>query len=125
MTAFTTITFEDDHIRAEWKAEKSIEVAREYWTAVVAACKENDCFKVLGISESITVMPVMDGFDHVELFRELGITTKYRIAYVELNPAAIKTVKFVDSALFNRMLPGRMFRTESEAKAWLLGKKGY
>jgi hypothetical protein len=125
MTAFTNITFEGDHIRAEWKAEKSIDVARKFWTAVVAACEENDCYKVLGLSESITVMPVMDGFDHVELFHELGITTKYRIAYVESNPAAIKTVKFVDSALFNRMLPGRMFRTEGEAKTWLLDGSGY
>lgn len=120
-----TIAFEGNHIRAAWKAEKSIEAAREYWTAVVVACEEYDCFKVLGISESITVMPVMDGFDHVELFHELGITTKYRIAYVELNPEAVRTVRFVDSALFNRMLPGRAFRTEDEAKAWLFDDKGY
>ena len=120
-----TFTFEGDHIRAESKAEKSIEWAREFWAAVVSACKEHDCYKVLGISESVTVIPIMDGFDHVELFRELGISTKYRIAWVELNPAAVKTVKFVDAALFNRLLPGRLFATEDEAKTWLLSKKGY
>ena len=125
MSATTTITFEGDHIRVESKADKSIAWAREFWTAVVEACKENDCFKVLGISESTTVIPIMEGFDHVELFRELGITTKYRIAWVELNPAAIKTLKFVDAALFNRLLPGRLFRTEAEAKTWLLDTKGY
>ena len=67
----------------------------------------------------------MDGFDHVELFRELGINTKYRIAWVELNPAAIKTMKFVDAALFNRLLPGRVFMTEAEATKWLFGSRGY
>jgi len=125
MTDTMTITFEGDHIRAESRSEKSIEWARKFWTAVVEACVENDCYKVLGISESLTVMPIMDGFDHVELFRELGINTKYRIAWVELNPDALKTVRFVDAALFNRLLPGRLFMTEEEARKWLFGSKGY
>lgn len=120
-----TISFEGDHIRAESHAEKSIEWSRKFWGAVVKECVANDCYKVLGISESITVMPIMDGFDHVALFRELGINTKYRIAWVELNPAAVKTVKFVDAALFNRLLPGRLFETEGAARNWLFGKKGY
>jgi len=125
MTGTMQITFEGDHIRAESRSEKSIEWSRTFWSAVVEACLENDCYKVLGISESLTIMPIMDGFDHVELFRELGINTKYRIAWVELNPDALKTVRFVDAALFNRLLPGRLFKTEEEAKKWLFGNKGY
>jgi len=125
MTGTMKITFEGDHIRAESRSEKSIEWSRQFWTAVVEVCLENDCYKVLGISESLTVMPIMDGFDHVELFRELGINTKYRIAWVELNPDALKTVRFVDAALFNRLLPGRLFMTEEEARKWLFGSKGY
>ena len=125
MTGTMKITLEGDHIRAESRSEKSIEWSRKFWAAVVEACVKNDCYKVLGISESLTVMPIMDGFDHVELFRELGINTKYRIAWVELNPDALKTVRFVDAALFNRLLPGRLFKTEEEAKKWLFGNKGY
>ena len=125
MTGTMKITFEGDHIRAESRSEKSIEWSRQFWAAVVEACGENDCYKVLGISESLTVMPIMDGFDHVELFRELGINTKYRIAWVELNPDALKTVRFVDAALFNRLLPGRLFMNEEEASKWLFGSKGY
>ena len=125
MTGTMKITFEGDHIRAESRSEKSIEWSRTFWSAVVEACLENDCYKVLGISESLTIMPIMDGFDHVELFRELGINTKYRIAWVELNPDALKTVRFVDAALFNRLLPGRLFKTEEEAKKWLFGSRGY
>jgi hypothetical protein len=125
MTGTMKITFEGDHIRAESRSAKSIEWSREFWPAVVEACVKNDCYKVLGISESLTIMPIMDGFDHVELFRELGINTKYRIAWVELNPDALKTVRFVDAALFNRLLPGRLFKTEEEAKKWLFGGRGY
>ena len=125
MSGTMKITFEGDHIRAESRSEKSIEWSRRLWTAIVEACEANDCYKVLGISESLTIMPIMDGFDHVELFRELGINTKYRIAWVELNPDALKTVRFVDAALFNRLLPGRLFMTEEEARKWLFGSKGY
>ena len=125
MTDTMTIKFEGDHVRAESRSEKTIDWARKFWSAVVKECEENDCYKVLGISESLTVMPIMDGFDHIELFRELGINTKYRIAWVELNPEAVKTVRFVDAALFNRMLPGRAFKTEEEAKKWLFGSRGY
>ena len=120
-----TITIEADYVRIDSEGEKSIEWSREFWPAVVQACEENDCYKVLSLSRSTKVISIMEGFDHVGLFRELGINTKYRIAWVELNVHAIKTVRFVDAALFNRMLPGRVFETEEQAKAWLLGDSGY
>jgi hypothetical protein len=125
MTATATITFEGDHIRAESRGEKSIVWAREFWGEVVEVCGENDCYNVLGISESTTVIPVLEGFDIVALFRELGIDTSYRIAWVESNPDAIKTLRFIDAALFNRMLPGRLFKNEEEARKWLFGGRGY
>ncbi len=125
MTATMKLTFEGDHIRVESRGEKSIDWARELWTAIVEECLARGCFKVLGISESSNVLPIQDGFDLVELFRELGIDTRYRIAWVELNPDAVKTVKFIDAALFNRLLPGRVFKTEDEARKWLLSDRGY
>ena len=125
MTDTKTITFEGDHIRVVSRGEKSIEWSRELWPAIVEVCEANDCYRILGISESLTVMPIMDGFDHVELFRKLGINTKYRIAWVDLNPDSIKTLRFMDAALFNRLLPGRLFETEEDARKWLLGGKGY
>ena len=125
MTNTKTITFEGDHIRVVSRGEKSIEWSRELWPAIVEVCEANDCYRILGISESLNVMPIMDGFDHVELFRELGINTKYRIAWVDTNPDSIKTLRFMDAALFNRLLPGRLFKTEEDARKWLLGSKGY
>ncbi len=119
------ISFEGDHVRAVSIGEKSIDTARELWTAIVQACEEHQCYRVLGIANSTKAMPIIDGFDHVALFRELGIDTNYRIAWVEQNPDSIKSIKFVDAALFNRMLPGRVFSDEDEAKAWLFSSKGY
>lgn len=125
MTVTKKISFEGDHIRAVSIGEKSISTSRELWMAIVEACEEHQCFLVLGMANSTKGMPIIDGFDHVALFRELGINTKYRIAWVEQNPDAMKSIKFVDAALFNRMLPGRVFSDEDEAKAWLFSSKGY
>ena len=125
MNQTMTFTFEGDHIRAESRADKTIGTAREFFSAMVDACVANDCYRVLSISESVTAIPIMEGFDVVELFRELGINTKFRIAWVELNQDAVKTVRFVDAALFNRLLPGRVFENEEKAKQWLLEDRGY
>jgi hypothetical protein len=119
------VSFEGDHVRAESFGEKSLAWARQLFSEIVAVCVANDCYKVLGIGESTKPVSIMEGFEHVELFRELGINTKYRIAWVELNPNAVKTLKFIDAALFNRLLPGRVFQTEEEARTWLFGDRGY
>jgi hypothetical protein len=125
MTFSKEISFEGDHIRAVSIGEKSIDTSRELWSAIVQACEEHQCFRVLGIAHTTKAMPIIDGFDHVALFRELGINTKFRIAWVEQNPGAMKSIKFIDAALFNRMLPGRIFSGENAAKTWLFSSKGY
>jgi len=125
MNATKEISFEGDHVRAVSIGQKSIETSRKLWTEIVQVCKEHQCYRVLGIANTTKAMPIIDGIDHVSLFRELGINTKYRIAWVEQNAAAMKSVKFIDAALFNRMLPGRIFSEEDEAKTWLFGSKGY
>lgn len=125
MTNRMTISFEGDHVRVESYGDKTMAWSRQLFSAMVEACEANNCYRVLGVAESTKPLTILEGFEHVALFRELGISTKYRIAWVELNPAAVKTVRFVDAALFNRLLPGRVFLKEEEAKAWLFSEKGY
>ena len=125
MAENTTIKFEGDYIKAESRVEKTNEWAMQFWTDLVEVCVAHNCYHVLSVTHSITVMPVFDAFDTIERFRDLGIDRKYRIAWVELNPEAHETVNFVDAALYNRGLPGRAFATEAEAKKWLLEEDGF
>jgi hypothetical protein len=67
-------------------------------------------------------MPVLDGYRHADLFRKLRINRKYKIAWVELNDDAKDATYFVDTVLFNRGLPGRLFDTVLEASDWLLAE---
>jgi len=121
MTSETTITFEGDHIKVVDRGDKNLEHAREMWTDVSLLCQKHACYNVLGLSYADNAMPILDGYSHAELFRDLGITAGYRIAWVEHNAEAREHTDFVETVLFNRGLPGRSFASEEEARAWLLG----
>lgn len=84
-------------------------------------CEENDCFVVLGVSASRKRASVIDAYELAELFTELGIDDRYRIAWVEPVDDAAGKKSFVETVLGNRGLPGRFFRAESEARDWLFG----
>lgn len=113
------VTFEGDHVKLGSYGERSIEYARAMWTEVARVCEENDCYTVLGISRAPNRMPVVDGYEHADLFNELGIDSRYRIAYAELNDENRAVARFVEDVLINRGLPGRVFASEEEARKWL------
>jgi len=117
-----TVSFQGDHIRIDTVAERNIDYARALWTEVVETCRKHDCFFVLAVSNAPGPMPTTDGFDHAELFRELEIFGKYRIAFAELSDDARDATLFVETVLFNRGLSGKVFCTEEEARQWLFSE---
>ena len=114
------ITFEGAYVQVVANGDKDFEYATELWTSVVKACQQYDCLKILGISTTGKPLKTMEAYQHAELFRELGLTHDYRIAWVELNPDAYETTYFVETVLVNRGFPGRLFEDEVQAKKWLL-----
>jgi hypothetical protein len=117
------ITFEGEYIKVLSNGEKDLEFASRLWSQTVDACQKYDCFKILGIAETTSPVTTIEAFDHADLFKKIGITSKYRIAWVELNPEAYKTTDFIETVLSNRSLPGRLFSDESEAKKWLMSER--
>jgi len=117
-----TVSFKGDHVRADSTAERSLAYGTALWSEVAKICQENDCYSVLAISKAPAPMPILDGYDHAELFRELDIGPRYRIAFAELNDEARVVTKFVETVLMNRGLPGRVFATEKDAREWLFAE---
>ena len=107
-----TVSFKGDHVRIDSNAERSFDYATALWTEVAKTCQENNCFAVLAVSNAPGPMPVVDGYDHAELFRGLGIGHNYRIAFAELNDEARPATEFVETVLKNRGLPGNVFANE-------------
>jgi len=114
-----SVSFEGDYVRVDSYGERSLDYARALWGDVTELCEEHNCYKVLGVSNAPGPMPTGDGYEHAGLFVELGLTGKYKIAWAELNDEARKATRFVEDVLFNRGLPGKAFRDEAEARAWL------
>lgn len=110
-----------DYVEAHSTGDKSYQTAVTLWNEIIKVCDEHKCYKVLGIGESTTGMPIMDAMHHEKLFRDFAITRKYKIAWVELNREAVGSIKFLETVLLNRgLLNGMLFSTVEEAQRWLL-----
>ena len=115
------VTFKVNYVEARSIGDKSYQTAVTLWREITRVCAEHDCYKVLGIAESSTAMPVMDSMNHAQLFKDFAVTNRYRIAWAELNKEAIGNLKFLETVLLNRgMLNGKVFHDVEEAKQWLL-----
>jgi len=116
-----SVTFNGAYVEARSVGDKSYQTAVAIWREITRVCAEHHCYKVLGIAESTTAMPVMDSLNHAQLFKDFAITNRYRIAWAELNKEAIGNLKFLETVLLNRgMLNGKVFHDVEEAKRWLL-----
>lgn len=117
-----SVTFEGEYILVKLTGDNSYEVSLNLWKKVIEACEKNQCFNILGVSNTNKPLKTMEAFDHINIFTEVGITQKHRIAWVEKNPEAAETFKFVETVIKNRGLGnGYLFSDISEAKNWLLG----
>lgn len=114
------IVCKDGYVEVLSDGQKYIDYSRRLFTAIRSACEEHDCFRVLGIGRSTEPMPISDAYDHADMFNDVGIDGRFRIAWVELNPAAKEPIRFIEDVLFNRSLPGRVFDNVDEALTWLL-----
>ncbi len=114
-----TISFEGDHVKVIADGEKNYEFSSKLWAKISNTCNENDCYRVLGIAKTTSPLNTDEGYDHAQLFEQLGITGDYRIAWVELNPKAFDAVYFVETVLVNRGYMARLFSDVDEAKEWL------
>ena len=114
------VTFEGNHIRVIADGDKDYQFQNRLWQEVTAACEENDCFRILGISDTTTPLEEVEGYDTARIFRDLNIDNRYRLAWVELNDESRNMTEFIATVLADRGLPGRLFDTEEAAKKWLL-----
>jgi hypothetical protein len=119
-----TITREGDHLHVLVRGDDSYELSLALWRRIAEACEAHQCFKVLGESDC-EPMSTMDAYYHPRIFREVGITSKYRIAWVEKNRRSRSMIKFAETVLRNRSLPaGPVFEDAEEARRWLTGPEG-
>lgn len=116
----TVISFEGDYVKVISNGVKRLKYSTELWKGVVETCREHDCRYILGVSYTTKPLRTMEAYKHADLFRELGMTHEYKIAWVESNPETIETTYFVETVLVNRGFTARIFDDEKNALEWLL-----
>jgi hypothetical protein len=110
------ITFQGDYIKVIADGEKDYRFQERLWNEVVAACRQHDCHKVLGIARTTKPLEALEGYELARIFRELEFTHEYRLAWVEHNEEAKDVVNFIETVLVNRGLPAR--RLTVSQKRW-------
>ena len=76
--------------------------------------------RILGIA-NIDAPSSSDAYDHASVFAAAGVDSKYRIAWVELNPEAKESASLAEIVIRNRDLATpRTFGSEKKARNWLL-----
>ena len=116
-----SVTYMGYYVEVNSSGDKSIETALQLWREITRVCNQHHCYKILGIARSTRPMPVMDSISHEKLFKDLQVTHRYKVAWVELNPAAVDKTRFLETFVQNRSLVnGRLFEDVATAKQWLL-----
>jgi hypothetical protein len=120
MAAIYAIRFVDSIIEVRVTGTPDRASIAQMWKDIVAASREQECLSILGLSDMDHPIRVADALDHQAIFLEAGVTIDLRIAWVQLNPAAVRMNLLVESVLLNRGLAnGRIFTNEIEARNWL------
>jgi hypothetical protein len=123
MTAAYSIAFVNSTIEVRATGIPDRESVTRMWKDIVAASAEHHCFSILGLSNMDRPLKLSDAIDHQAIFLEAGVTIDHRIAWVQLNPDALKMTEVAETILLNRgLLNGRLFSDEFEGRRWLASR---
>ncbi len=115
-------TFENEYIFVKLTGQDSYQASLEMCTKIAKLCVDHKCLKVLVLSD-LTPLETMEAYNHFEIYKKVGITSKHRIAVVEKNLEAAKKKEFIETVLANRgYRQKRLFSDLKKAQKWLLKK---
>lgn len=113
------VKYENGIVFAYTTGKDSYEITYEIWTKIMAVCKANNCFRVLGI-QNMTPLKTIEAYDVEKVFRELGVSMKYKIAWIEEDAETREMLEYSAAVLRNRnLLNGGLFTSQSAALKWL------
>ena len=119
------VEYKGSYVYAAMYGKNNYDLSLELWRRIVAACKQYNCFNILGENFTTEELSTMDAYDHLRILEEVGLTLQYRIAWVDQKTPTAKGLEFVETVVVkNRGLAnGRLFSNIEDAKRWLLGEE--
>ena len=90
------------------------------WADIAAACRDNDCSRVLGVSTTERAIELKDAMDFSTIFDKANLPHGLRTAWVQTNPAAVVMIELIIELTRKRFEgTGQVFSDEAEARRWL------
>lgn len=113
------IRYEDRVVMVNMRGKFDYVSLDRLWKEIVATCKEHGCTSILGVAD-IESPPSSVAYDHASVFEFAGLSSDYRIAWVEQNPRAKDVASLTAAVVRNRGLAtGQTFDSVRAARNWL------
>jgi hypothetical protein len=123
MAAEYTINYVNSTIEVHLSGIPDRQSIAQMWKDIVVACEQHGCLTILGLARLDQPIKLADAIDHQAIFLEAGVTIDHRIAWAQLNPAAVEMTRLAETVLLNRgLVNGRVFTDEFEARRWLASR---
>ena len=114
----------DKYLEVTSIGENDCQFETNLWNEIVINCRQHNCYHVLGIAKTTSPATTMGAYKRYQQLKGAGITTQYRIAWVELNPEVFSSYRFIETVLHNRgMYNIQLFSDIEEAKKWLFSNQ--
>ena len=118
-----SVQFADTHVEVHVTGVPDRPSIEQMWTDIASACRDNDCFHVLGVSTTERAIELKDAVDYSTIFDKAGLPLGLRTAWVQTNPAAVVMIELIIELTRKRFKgEGQVFSDETEARRWLFAE---
>ncbi len=115
-----SVEFAESHVEVRVSGVPDRLSIEQMWADIASACRENDCFHVLGVSTTERAIELKDAMDYSTIFDEARLPLGLRTAWVQTNPAATVMIELIIELTRKRFQgEGKVFTDEAQARAWL------
>lgn len=92
----------------------------EMWEQIIAACESHNCFRVIGLSNLDEPPAQVESYEYLSMLQAVGLTPKYRVAWVAENPALLDVMMLAETVIKHRSaLVVRVFADVDGAESWM------
>ncbi|AWB66610.1 hypothetical protein C2869_09285 [Saccharobesus litoralis] len=121
MTKPIEVNITNEYIHIQVSGENNFENCKFGWQTLVDTCQQAQQFHCLVEGYMDNPLPTMAAYDHVQLLKDVGLTNKHRVAYVDHNPNTYPAAKFGETVVHNRGFYNiKIFNKVDDALSWLL-----
>ncbi|MFT3746187.1 MAG: hypothetical protein QM785_18090 [Pyrinomonadaceae bacterium] len=97
------------------------DVKVDCWRKIIGRCRSGSHDRVLVVLDGNGTASDTVAFEASRQIVEIGLTG-LQIAYVDLDPESFEKNQFCETVVGNRGGFAKVFKTEQEAEAWLIGR---